>query len=273
MLACAMLGATGRIGAGNLDMSEGREAVAHKWCPKCGKVLEPGAVLCTRCGRHLATGGRARTVVDARRVDRGPRAMLMAGAAAASGGAAWGVIAVWLNVLAAYAAWPVGVLAGLGARLSTRERSQRLGLAAVGAALLGIVLAKVIAVYGVDPVVDAGDAARGDQLRRAEVRRLLAAGEINAGEAEPFLDEEARVEAGRVEQHKALWSRVEKQVGELSGSEAGRLLREHGDRAAARPGFIERLGYQLSPWDSVWSALGFVSAWLLARGVGRPREG
>lgn len=119
-------------------------------CPSCGYAYNPGAKICIKCGRHLATGINAKTIAAGKKAGtlagKAGLAMAASGVAAIVGGVVWAVVAVKANHELGILAWGIGLLAGGGIIAFTKERSARLGVAAVAFALLGLVIGKVLSV-------------------------------------------------------------------------------------------------------------------------------
>ncbi len=118
-----------------------------KRCPHCGAAVNPSAVLCISCGKHLKSGVGAKTIMRGRKAGKAGAGVLGALGGAVAGGVIWGLIGIFTGYELGYVAILVGVFAGVGVTLFTERRGPLLGLAAAGMAVLGIFIGKFMIAY------------------------------------------------------------------------------------------------------------------------------
>jgi len=245
----------------------------QKWCPTCGKILQPDALLCTRCGHHLKTGRRI-----ARRLRKGHAgrpaagmglALALGAAAAAAGGVAWALLATHLDFHVGYVAWAIGLAVAAAMALVTPLRGQKIVCVAVGLVAAGIVLGKLTGIFlqagplalelAHDP--DALERALLDDLIRSheidpETARVVTDGPDDATTTELF--DKARQTEARLREKLPAMSLAEKQ--QTTFPLARRMLAEMNWR--------QRIERQTSFFDAIWALLAVASAWFVLRGVG-----
>ena len=85
-----------------------------------------------------------KTIQAAGKVGRLGVALAVGLGAALAGGVLWALLAIWTETEYGWIAWALGGLVGLAVRLTTRERTVRVGIAALLLAVLGLGIGKVI---------------------------------------------------------------------------------------------------------------------------------
>jgi len=251
-------------------MSNTEGAGEHKWCPACGKMLEPGTVVCTRCGRNLRTGRSARTLVTPKRAaGRVGPGLVLSAAAASAGGAGWGLLTAGVGVPLGYVAIAVGLLSGGAFLLLARRRSAELAFVVAGIALVGLIIGKVAAISGDVPRLAAARAKDDRLVREGMVEDMRAKNEIEPEVAEIMLDEEATVPPGEMKKrYERADARIKKRMAGLTWEQRQRLARASAEQFIDQLGLAERVRRRFSPWDALWFLLALVAAGRLAYGRG-----
>ena len=244
----------------------------QKWCPMCGKLLEPRAAVCPKCGRHLKTGRKTITEQESRRkaemAGRAPLAIAVSATAAAVGGIVWGLLVVHLDVYLGYVAIAIGPLAGCGILFVARKRSPNLAFAAFGFAAMGLVIGKVVVISWGVPGIALEQARNGTGLEKVIVEDMLARGEIEPEVARIMLGDEESVEPGRMlEKARNAKVEIDRRASSITPAERRALERRVARVRAGRMSLGERITLQLSPWDVPWFLLSMWFAWKIA-GIG-----
>jgi len=236
------------------------------WCPTCGKLLEPDVVLCTRCGRHLATGHRGRTLVEAREGDHVAVAWIAAAAAAVGAGVAWGLLAVYAGAPLRYGACAVGLAAAAGVLLAARRRNPRLPFVAFTCTVAGLMIGKLIAVVWIVPPFALEQAQDQRRMYETLVWEMQADKRIDEKTAGTLVDDEASIddsETGRkVKRAEAM---IQERLGAMSADERRQLQLRIARAIRDRTSLLERARLLLSPWDVAWFLAAIALAGLLPR--------
>ncbi len=178
------------------DVAPDVDDVPSARCRHCGEPLAPGAVLCTSCGTHCRTGVNVKALQAAGKVGRFGVALTVGLIAALAGGVLWALLAIWTETEYGWIAWVLGGLVGMAVRLTTRERSVRVGIAALLLAVLGLGIGKVLMTeyicrhHGILPVERAEAAlALLEQRQNDDETTLLVADRMIAQGELPSLEE------------------------------------------------------------------------------------
>lgn len=244
----------------------------QKWCPMCGKLLEPRTVVCPKCGRHMKTGRRTIIAHEGRRkaerAGRVPLAIAVSATAAAVGGIVWGLLVVHLDVYLGYVAIAIGPLAGCGILFVARKRGPNLAFAAFGFAAMGLVIGKVVMISWGVPSIALEQARDETELKKVIAEDMLARGEIEPEVARIMLDDEESVEPGRMlEKAKDATAEINRRASSMTPAEQRALERRVARARVGRMGLGERITLQLSPWDVPWFLVSMWFAWKIA-GIG-----
>lgn len=154
----------------------------------------------------------------------------------------WAGIVVVTGYEVGIVAWLVGLGSGIAVAMTTSERSVRLGTIAAGAALVGILVGKIIIVQWSVP-------GAADEL--AEMMDEEDASEIPA-RLEPKVEE--------------LRSHVIERMSSMSLEEKKELCRGRLETLVAEASFTDHVKSQMSFYDILWFLFAVASAWRIATG-------
>jgi len=241
-------------------------------CPKCGQPVTPQAVVCIECGHNLKLGLNVKTVASAKKAGSIGVAVGVGAAAAVVAGLVWAAIAYYANAEIGYVAWGVGLLTGFAVTATTRERSLRVGLAAAGLALCGLLLGKVLTVEwtlkGMAQKEIPDDA---DSLRAAYVSELVDQGAIDprilAWQGQAGEDDTPPPEVAKAMEE--LEKKIHEDMKHLTPADRQRLKARVADWILGEISYVERVRMTLSPWDLLWFGLALSSAFKMGAGTGR----
>ena len=187
---------------------------------------------------------------------------VMAGFGAAMLGAiTWAVIVAVTDYELGFIAWGIGLLVGLSMSVSTRERSPRLGLAAAGFAVVGLVVGKLAISIFVLPGASVAELAQDD-----EFVLQAAAYHLQATEGFPEGVQE-RLDALAFEDtlSDALWDEMldaaDVHVTSLSPEERSQTVEEYTYAVFGQMGLGDMLVAQASVYDLLWLFLAVSTAW------------
>ena len=228
-------------------------------CPKCHAPLPERTVVCVRCGLDLRLGPSA----DAQAAGRAGLALVVCGAAAVLAGVVWALLALWLRVEVGWLAWGIGLLAGFCVTRLTKVRGLKMGLAAAGLALLGLVVGKLLIFQWVT-APKLADHFRKDPetVKMAVLAQMSRSGEFTAEDIEPLL-------AWRRE-GKPLPQRIEKKLADrmaaMSCDDTDAAIRAFAQKAASKVPLHERVRMLLTFWDALWAFFAAGTAFRMAGG-------
>jgi hypothetical protein len=248
-------------------MSEFRPPEQTVLCRRCGNALDSGATLCTRCGTFVSSGVNVQAVERVKTAGRLGLALVLSASAAVVGGVIWASLVAWLSVEVGYVAWGIGLLAGGAIALTTKERGMTTGLAAVGFALMGLLVGKALTISMVSDATMSTEVLKElskdpDFMVGLVLYQMAEKGELEADVAAYLqTDDDA-------EPSKELLPKVEKALQEararfqrMSTAEKKVLIQPVIKAGLEEITLWDRIAPRLSPWDLVWVALAVGTAW------------
>ncbi|MFH1419995.1 MAG: hypothetical protein ABII12_17105 [Planctomycetota bacterium] len=258
-----------------------------KACPECQAIMQPAAVVCTACGLNTQTGTTAnpeststgKGAALAKATGTFVLGVILSATGAAVGGVAW-FLAVWhLNVEVGYIAWGIGVLAGLGMTLGSRNPSTTGGVVAAGMSVLGVVGAKV-AIFSF--LISAFFLGQTDDLdvQREFVTGMMANEILDArgieGEEQrdkqwnsANIEAELRVKSLSDDEIRAKWQEYRDQIEDQVKAAKTTEEQAESDGDGMFSFFIST---QFSVFDLLWLFLAIGSAYKIGSGKARPSE-
>ena len=161
----------------------------------------------------------------------------------------------------------------------TTERGVHLGLAAVGFALLGLVIGKLLIISWLIPDA-AKDAAKNEEFVFLAVLQDAAGQMVAAGEIDPAVVDllNQAIEAGKKDdesaapelpekftaQMDALLKKTDERVAKMSEAEKAKLVEPYLRRYIHHGALWDILVASLTPWDGLWTILACGAAWRIA---------
>lgn len=242
-------------------------------CPACHHPLQPGALICTNCGRHLKTGLGIKTVVRAKKAGSLGLAVLAGGLAAVIAGAIWAGIAVVTEYEIGYVACGVGLLTGFAVCLTTRERSVRVGLMAAGLAVCGLLIGKLLIFQWAVPGFMKKEFAKDEK----EMNELVVAVLLSEAATDPavraWVESDTDAERPSDPELAKKVDQIEKQVVKrFAAMTKEEKLDKLCDAAMENISLAKRIELTCSAFDILWFLLAIGAAWKMGAGT-TGREG
>lgn len=268
-----------------MDVSQVNEP--QKNCPRCGTPVGPDDVRCGRCGADLRMATGMDAAAGARKAGNVAPALAVSVVAAVIGGIAWAAIASLIGNEVGFLACGVGLLAGGGATLCTRERSTRIGIAAAGCAILGLLCGKFLMFEWGAVRVATKELSKNERFVAVvvlfetlqEEKHTLgeAAQEIDLSPADLASEERAEkiehlVQQLTPEQEERLLKKANERLAKLTDSGREALVRKYVEHIVARISLSDRFRTMFSVWAIIWFALATGIAWKMGAGPGRAAD-
>ena len=241
-------------------------------CPSCGHAYNTGAKICIKCGRHLATGVNAKTIAAGKKAGtlagKAGLAIAASGAAAIVGGVVWALVAVKAGFEVGYLAWGIGALAGMGIVAFTKERSARLGVAAVAFALLGLGIGKVLTAQWMvslasDNEIEDVIEHHPDVVLDAVVYEMVESRAFPA-DIQAEIDALPDMNAASDELLTRMQAPFVARLTVITEADKRNAVRGYLQAVMNELSFEEQLAETLAPHDILWTILAVASAWGLA---------
>lgn len=245
-------------------------------CPKCGGTMEPGSASCVACGQSAMRGTPAAVsaATPAAELGKGgPRpdlsgrfamALAVGGVAAAACGIVWALIAVQTGYEVGYVAWGVGLATGFAVTRVTPERSPKVGAAAAGLAVAGILIGKIFIVqWAAVPAIAKEQVKNREVMLAAILDDMAQKGEVDAEVAAWIRADNKDNEPPEALQKKLIQAAAgaEKRLSKMSREEKLALATPWAERAVASIGLVDRLKATVSPIDILWLFLAVGTSW------------
>jgi hypothetical protein len=248
-------------------MSEFRPPEQTVLCRRCGNALDSGATLCTRCGTFVSSGVNVQAVERVKTAGRLGLALVLSASAAVVGGVIWASLVAWLSVEVGYVAWGIGLLAGGAIALTTKERGMTTGLAAVGFALMGLLIGKALTISMISNTIISAEVSKEASsdpnfMVRLVLNQMVEEGEFEADVAAYFKSKSGVYPSKELlPKVKKAWQKARLKL-QLMSTEEKKGLKQSviTARSDNRP-LWDRIAPQLSPWDLLWVALAVGTAW------------
>jgi len=275
-----------------------KAALPEKLCPQCGCTVANDTEFCVTCGYQLEPQGDVSELVGAavatesvRVIPRLPFAIFGSFAGAMLGAVIWAGIVYATGLEIGWAAWGVGVLAGLGVIVFAGERGTHLGLIAAGMAILGLLVGKLLSFQWVvvpeatKMVMTMADGQINQMLQMPEVMfnigcaKMVEEGKFSEDysrllirtEATNDIPEDKREDIQRDRQavldYLASWPIRDKREYVKAKLEEG--VRKFTKEMVKHTSYVQLLKESMSYWDILWILLAVGSAFKLGYGWGQ----
>ena len=244
------------------------EGLRAELCPACHHPLQPGAVICTNCGRHLKSGVSIKTIIRAKKAGSIGWAVFVGALAAAIGGAIWAGIVVVTDHEIGYAACVIGVITGFAVCMTIRERTWRAGAIAAGLAVCGLLIGKLLIVQWAVPGLLKEEFGQDEKRMNEYVAAVLLTEATTDPAVRAWYESDSDEERPSDPELARKVDQVAQQVrGRFAGMTKEEKLDKLCDAALENISLAERIELTCSPYDILWFLLAIGAAWKIGAGT------
>ena len=236
-------------------------------CPKCKAPVKPDAVICIGCGHNLKLGINVKTKAKVKKAGSFGLAVGVGAAASVISGLIWAGIAILLNLEIGWVAIGVGILTGFSAVMFTEERSARLGLAAAGLALCGLLIGKLItANYFFNRDIDGLVKSDPEFVEDYLTWQAIESKDVPPDLAEWLKNNSPDENDIPEDMLKALTDKIKARIDAMKPDERENFKKEIVTSSLGSISYTSRVISMLSFWDILWFGLALSSAWKIGTG-------
>lgn len=236
-----------------------------KWCPNCGKLLEPGDVICTRCGRDLRTGRTVRHRPPRSGPVRPVRvrlALVLGAAGALLAATAWAVTGALVEAHVGYLAVLIGLFSGVLIARTTNARTLGIKAAAAGLVIGGIICAKVIAVFLGAPGLARELAASDEHMAAALLDDMTAQGLIGPDTALIIRESHDGFPMNDTgERARLAYLDIVGRLSKMDAAERRRIALPYARKQLSAMSWSRRVEREIAPLDALWFLVAVGAAW------------